>query len=138
MLIKQLYALPADTMDLIEMRDGSLYTFLITPARKLTEKDLSPVASPLDSTSYLASAHADPYDGVLEKMQMRAFGLTKIPLVEIRNKKGYSASRLANESGVNIRQIQRIEIGESESGNMTARNLLAIADVLGVDPHTLL
>lgn len=45
---------------------------------------------------------------------------------------------LAEKSGVNIRQIQRVELGESEAGNLTARNLIAIADVLGVDAKSLL
>ena len=45
---------------------------------------------------------------------------------------------LAERSGVNVRQIQRVELGESEAGNLTARNLIAIADVLGVDAKSLL
>lgn len=45
---------------------------------------------------------------------------------------------LAEKSGVNIRQIQRVELGESDAGNLTARNLIAIADVLGVDAKSLL
>lgn len=45
---------------------------------------------------------------------------------------------LAERSGVNIRQIQRVELGEAEEGNLTARNLLALADALGVDLRTLL
>lgn len=47
-------------------------------------------------------------------------------------------SELAKKSGVNIRQIQRVELGEAEAGNLTAKNLLAIADVLGVDAKFLL
>lgn len=46
--------------------------------------------------------------------------------------------QLAQASGVNIRQIQRVENGEADAGNLTAKNLLAIADALGVDPHGLL
>lgn len=46
--------------------------------------------------------------------------------------------QLADASGVNVRQIRRVELGTSEAGNMSARNLLAIADVLGVDPRSLL
>lgn len=46
--------------------------------------------------------------------------------------------QLAEASGVNVRQIQRVESGCSTEGNMTAKNLLAIADALGVDPHILL
>lgn len=47
-------------------------------------------------------------------------------------------SELAKQSGVNIRQIQRVELGEAEAGNLTAKNLLAIADALGVDVRELL
>lgn len=45
---------------------------------------------------------------------------------------------LAERSGVNVRQIQRVELGEAEAGNLTAKNLLAIADALGVDAKFLL
>lgn len=47
-------------------------------------------------------------------------------------------SELAKKSGVNIRQIQRVELGEAEAGNLTAKNLIAIADALGVDARELL
>lgn len=47
-------------------------------------------------------------------------------------------SELAKKSGVNIRQIQRVELGEAEAGNLTAKNLLAMADALGVDGKFLL
>lgn len=47
-------------------------------------------------------------------------------------------AELAKKSGVNIRQIQRVELGEAETGNLTAKNLLAIADALGVDAKSLL
>lgn len=47
-------------------------------------------------------------------------------------------AELAKKSGVNIRQIQRVELVEAEAGNLTAKNLLAIADVLGVDAKSLL
>lgn len=51
---------------------------------------------------------------------------------------GLEQAQLAEVSGVNIRQIQRVESGSSDAGNMTARNLLAIADALGVDLRQLL
>ena len=47
-------------------------------------------------------------------------------------------SELAKKSGVNIRQIQRVELGEAEASNLTAKNLIAIADALGVDVRELL
>lgn len=49
-----------------------------------------------------------------------------------------SQQELSAASGVNVRQIQRVELGEAEAGNLTARNLLALADALGVDPKALL
>lgn len=56
----------------------------------------------------------------------------------IRVNSGMTQQQLADASGVNIRQIRRVELGTSDAGNMSARNLLAIADVLGVDPRSLL
>ena len=46
------------------------------------------------------------------------------------------ASAAAISSG--FRQIQRVELGEAETGNLTARNLIAIADALGVDVRSLI
>lgn len=45
---------------------------------------------------------------------------------------GLHQKELAEKSGVYIRQIQRVELGEAEAGNLAAKNLLALADVLGV------
>lgn len=55
-----------------------------------------------------------------------------------RRMAGMTQAELAAKSGVNSRQIQRVEIGEAESGNLTARNLLAIADALDVDMRDLI
>ena len=46
---------------------------------------------------------------------------------------GMTQAELAEASGVNIRQIQRVELGEAEAGNLTAKNLISIADALHVD-----
>lgn len=51
---------------------------------------------------------------------------------------GLTQQQLADASGVNIRQIRRVELGTSEAGNMSARNLLAIAKALNVDPEKLI
>lgn len=45
---------------------------------------------------------------------------------------------LAEKSGVCINHIQNVELGKREAGNMTARNLLALADALGVAPKELI
>lgn len=50
---------------------------------------------------------------------------------------GLTQKQLAEASGVNIRAIQKVENGEVKAENMTAKNLLSIADALGVDPHIL-
>ena len=55
-----------------------------------------------------------------------------------RTNAGMTQQQLADASGVNIRQIRRVELGTSEAGNMSARNLLAIADILEVDPRELI
>lgn len=51
---------------------------------------------------------------------------------------GLTQQQLADASGVNMRQIRRVEIGEAEAGNLTARNLLALADALGVEVRDLI
>ena len=61
-----------------------------------------------------------------------------MPLREAREAAGLTQKQLAEASGVNPRQIRRVEIGEAEAGNLTAKNLLARADALGVDPHDLI
>lgn len=55
-----------------------------------------------------------------------------------RQSTGLTQKQLSDASGVNVRQIQRVELGEAEAGNLTAKNLLAIADALGVDLRELI
>ncbi len=45
---------------------------------------------------------------------------------------------LAERSGVNIRQIQKYESGEYDTGNMTLRNAISIACVLECEPGDLI
>lgn len=49
-----------------------------------------------------------------------------------------SIKELSEESGVNVRLIQNVELGTGEAGNMATKNLIAIADALGVDVRELL
>lgn len=55
-----------------------------------------------------------------------------------RIKAKMTQKQVADAAGVNIRLIQKVEGGEAEAGNLTAKNLLAIADALGVDPNDLI
>lgn len=50
---------------------------------------------------------------------------------------GMSQQQLSAASGVNVRQIQRVEYGESEPGNLAVRTIFALADALDVDPRNL-
>lgn len=59
-------------------------------------------------------------------------------LLYYRLKSGMTQAELSKKSGVYIRQIQKVESGEIETGNMSAKNLIAIADVLGANPKDLI
>ena len=51
---------------------------------------------------------------------------------------GLTQQQLANAAGVNIRLVQKVEGGEAQAGNLTAKNLIALADALSMDPRDLI
>lgn len=51
---------------------------------------------------------------------------------------GLSQKELAEKAGINVRLIQKVEGGDYLAGNLTAKNLLSIADALEVDPRRLI
>ena len=55
-----------------------------------------------------------------------------------RSVMGLTQRELAEKSGVNIRQIQKYESGEYDTGNMTLKNALAIAGALECEVKDLL
>lgn len=57
---------------------------------------------------------------------------------EHRKTKHMTLRQLSDLSGVSVTQIQAVETGQSSPGNMAAKNLLAIAAALKVDPYELL
>lgn len=57
---------------------------------------------------------------------------------EARTAAGLTQQQLADAAGVNIRLVQKVEGGDAKAENLTAKNLLALADALGVDPRDLL
>lgn len=59
-------------------------------------------------------------------------------LAQFRTERGFTQQKLSDLSGVNIRQIQRIESGSSTIENVTLKNALALADALGVDVRELI
>lgn len=61
-----------------------------------------------------------------------------MPLKSARLAAGLTQKRLADLAGINIRQIQKLEAGEILIENLSAKNFMALADALGLDPHELL
>ena len=59
-------------------------------------------------------------------------------LKKLRTAKNMTQKQLADGSGVNIRQIQRVENGGSDMSNITLGNAIKLADALGVDVKELL
>lgn len=55
-----------------------------------------------------------------------------------RRAAGIGQKELAELSGVHVNYIQNVELGKSNAGNLTARNLLALANALGVEPNKLI
>lgn len=65
-------------------------------------------------------------------------GDTRKTLRDFRKEAGMTQLQLSTVSGVNARQIQRVENGDADIENVTARTLVSLADALGIDPHQLL
>ena len=56
---------------------------------------------------------------------------------EARQAAGVTQKMLADALGVSQQYVSKLERGEMSPANITAKNLLAIADILEVDPHEL-
>ncbi len=70
--------------------------------------------------------------------QQACYGKPITQLAWERTRKGLSQRRLADLAGVRIRLIRRIEAGEQQASDISARNLIRLADALEVDPRILL
>lgn len=55
----------------------------------------------------------------------------------LRERRGYTQKFLAQKAGINVRLLQKLELGEINIENITAKNLLSIADALDVEPYAL-
>lgn len=55
-----------------------------------------------------------------------------------RSVMGMTQKELAEKSGINIRQIQKYESGEYDTGNMTLKNALALAKALECEAKDLI
>lgn len=59
-------------------------------------------------------------------------------LKSLRQAAGLTQSALASRSGINLRQIQKIESGEIKLENITLRSAARLAEALGVTMEELL
>ena len=57
---------------------------------------------------------------------------------EYRKRQRLTLHQLSALSGVSVTQIQAVEAGKSDPGNMSARNLLAIGKALDANPFELI
>ena len=56
----------------------------------------------------------------------------------LRKAIGITQKELADKTGINIRQIQKYESGEYDTGKMMLRNAITLADALECDVRELL
>ena len=47
---------------------------------------------------------------------------------------GLTQKQLADQTGINIRQIQKVEAGDIKLSNLTAANYIRLCQVLSLDP----
>lgn len=59
-------------------------------------------------------------------------------ITDLRKAAGLTQKGLADAAGINIRQIQKIEAGEIQIGNITLKNAKALADALHTSIDSLL
>lgn len=59
-------------------------------------------------------------------------------LYSIRTSKGMTQTKLAELSGINARQIRKIETGEIKTRNITIGTITALAHALGVEIEDLI
>lgn len=59
-------------------------------------------------------------------------------LRHLRAEAGLTQAQLAAASGINLRQLQKIEAGEIKLGNVTLTNAVALAKALGIEAEDLI
>lgn len=51
-----------------------------------------------------------------------------------RQSAGLTQKQLSDQTGINIRQIQKIEAGDIKVSNLTAANFIRLCRILNIDP----
>ena len=114
----------------LETEPGQYFTDDLTPFREVTEADLQPLAI------WIPDMGDEIPDYTLRLYHIAR--ATAPRMKQLRIAAGLTQSQLAQAAGVNIRQIQKIESGEIQIGNITLRNAKALADAMGTTTDSLL
>lgn len=114
----------------LETEPGRYFTADLTPFREVTEAGLQPLAS------WFPEMGDEIPDYTLRLYHIARASAPRVK--QLRIAVGLTQSQLAQASGVNIRQVQKIESGEIQIGNITLKNAKALADALGTTIDSLL
>ena len=118
------------TKIVVELQAGAFYSADLSPFRHISEADLSPLAS-----------FSDAMGDEIPAYTLRFYGLaldSENPLKKERLNLGLSQKQLSDASGVNVRQIQKIESGEIRLENITLKSAVSLANALQIPVSSLL
>ncbi len=118
------------TQIVVESLGGKYFAAAMTPFRTITEAELRPLAVFTCEMGDEIPGHTLTFYGLERKAES--------PLKRERQRLGLTQRQLSEASGVNIRQIQKIESGEIKPENVSLSNAVRLADALGVEPKDLL
>ena len=114
----------------LEFPDGTIRMTDTAPFRIITEKELEPLA-------YWNPAGGDEIPNYI----LRFYGLELENFNTLRwyrTAAAFTQAELARTSGINIRQIQKLESGEIKMENITLATAAKLADVFGIEIDKLL
>lgn len=125
MIIKNAYyPKQMPTKIVVETVDGRFCETDLSPFREIREEDLQPLA-----------LFVPEMGDEIPEYTMRFYHFARQSdniLKRLRLSVGMSQQKLAEISGVNVRQIQKIEAGEIKIGNVTLTNAIKLSAALGV------
>ena len=122
-----------ESLNLIDSEFGDRSMLVLHTIISICGKALSPAERQSDynqaarALQMITNAPLDKAEEVADSLNAEI-----APLLAIRVAKGLTQLELSRRSGVNPRQIRRIETGEAKIGNITLANAAALAHALGV------
>lgn len=128
-----------ESLDLVDSEFGDDSMLVLHTIISVCGKTLSPAERQADyneaarALQLITNAPLDKAEEVHDSLNAEIS-----PLLAIRVAKGLTQLELSRRSGVNPRQIRRIETGEAKIGNITLANATALASALGVEIEDLI